>query len=321
MEATPEGVTLQGWIVSENLGGVMAPPYVLIDNCALNWLYTGYAGKDLSQDQVDLARDNLERAADEDRVRVFMTNPLLEEIAGCWHNEILRPKFEVLVNGLARLAKSRFLRLPVRIDELPTVPGRIDDEAAARRPLKPKERFFLPWVAEQVVRVNRENTEDVVAQAGEKAYRAKLHYRDDEVARRQRVMGEASTEQLKQWRQQWIGASSEVRHAIVDDWVLSVMEKNRIEWGLPKNSHWWPNPRQFRSTWFERAYTVARLIEVLPTGKLDGSDLYDAAYYSDAAYADVLVTTDAGLLRRAHAIQAPGLRAVHLREWLREWLG
>lgn len=61
-------------------------------------------------------------------------------------------------------------------------------------------------------------------------------------------------------------------------------------------------------------------MEFLPTGKTDGGDLYDAGYDWDSAYADVLVTTDEGLLRRAHAIQAPRLCAVHLRDWLLEWL-
>ena len=296
------------------------PSYVLIDNCALNWLYCEFGDDTQTREQVDRARAAIELAADEDRIRVFMTWPLLEEISGCWHNEVSRPRVPVLLGALGRLAKDRFLRMPVAVEELPSVPGRKDDEAEARRPLTREEAFFLPWYGRLKLGEFQDNEGGIVAEAGDIAHHAKRMYKTGEVERRKRVMSEASKEQIQQWRDLWLEANTEGRHAIIDDWVLSVAEQHRIEWRLPTNFKSWLEPKLLRSVWFERAYCVARLVDILHGKKLDAGDLYDAAYFWDAAYADVLVTTDDGLLDRAHAIQAPGLRTVHLRDWLPEWL-
>ena len=123
----------------------MAPPYVLIDNCALNWIYTGYGGREFSPAQVDRALANLDRAADEDRVRVFFNQHLLEEVSGCWHNPTIRWKVPVLLGALSRLAKNRWLRLPVRVKEHPNEAGRHEREARCRGPISESERFIEPY--------------------------------------------------------------------------------------------------------------------------------------------------------------------------------
>jgi hypothetical protein len=78
------------------------------------------------------------------------------------------------------------------------------------------------------------------------------------------------------------------------DWALYRLAK---EYGLPTTDARIVSlaPEQFPTSWWDTAYLLARIaLTARMTRPADGNDAYDHAHYSDAAYANVLVTSDDG---------------------------
>ena len=79
----------------------------------------------------------------------------------------------------------------------------------------------------------------------------------------------------------------------------------------------WPKPRELPTLWYARAYTVARLKEIGEGRAPDErGDLYDGIYFQDSAYADILVTEDDGIDRRARSARITDPRIIRLAEWV-----
>jgi hypothetical protein len=279
--------------------------WVLLDNSAVNALFGQSALVDGATRDRALAR--LKAANDTYEVGIVLTFPLLEEVAGIMRRD--RERFRRSAEALWTLGDSFLIRPSVE---------RFAIEARKRRKLRPYEVFYP---RAQVVPLRQAFLDDeaLVEGGDEHAYQVKRQYEADEKSRRVEALAELAAH-AQTWQAE-LGGDDRDWHAVVDEWTLFEMRRSPAFYGLPPDESDWPMPRDFVTLWYARAYTVARLIEVLGEGrKIDGGDLYDALHFEDAAYADVFVTNDDGLHRRAAKYALPSPRLVRAEAWIAEVL-
>jgi hypothetical protein len=106
-------------------------------------------------------------------------------------------------------------------------------------------------------------------------------------------------------------------HAMVDDWTLDEMKMHPGSYGLPSDRTSWPGPRGLPTLWYARAYTAARLKEIGEgRSHTERGDLYDGVYFQDGAYADILVTEDEAIHRRARSARIAIPRVMRTADWI-----
>ncbi len=110
-------------------------------------------------------------------------------------------------------------------------------------------------------------------------------------------------------------------HAVIDEWTLHEMTMHPSTYGLPPERSAWPKPSELPTLWYARAYNVARLKEIGEGRAHDErGDLYDGIYFQDAAYADIFVTEDDAIHRRAKLARVTHPRFLRTAEWVTEGL-
>jgi hypothetical protein len=101
---------------------------------------------------------------------------------------------------------------------------------------------------------------------------------------------------------------------MIEDWCRDELRKNAKLWRLPADEDRWPNPRAVPSVWAWMSYKVTRIFvvaaEALGTSRVDRNDVIDRELFSDAAYADVLVTDDTGVHRIAYHARTSGVTPI-----------
>jgi hypothetical protein len=277
---------------------------LLLENSALNALF----GQSASVDDGTLARvlARLKAAYEAYDIGLILTFPLLEEVAGIVRRDPAR--FRKVAEMLWDLGDGFLIR---------PSPERCQLEARRRRKLHRHEVFYP---GSQVTHLRDAYLGDaaLLVASDEHAYQVKRRYETDEKKRRELAQVELVA-RGQTWKTE-LGGDDRDWDAVVDEWTRFEMRRAPTSYGLPPDESDWPKPRDFVTLWHARAYTVARLVEVLgESRKIDGSDLYDAFHFDDAAYADVLITNDDAILRRASKYSLD-TRVVSLEQWLPEVL-
>jgi len=107
------------------------------------------------------------------------------------------------------------------------------------------------------------------------------------------------------------------KSAVIESWCRDFMREKRREWRLPRDERNWSHPTRMLSLWNLVSYHIARIYWIYGLGrKLDPSDKYDAAHFACSAYADVLVTSDKGLIAKAGLTGVGRLRITRFRDWV-----
>jgi hypothetical protein len=296
----------------------------LLDANVYNHLYGGQPYRDMTAAVMEETRLRIERANREEKLYVCGTNFILEELAATHHRPEKRPRFHAMHEAFWRLVGIRVLRTMDATKELPDDLGICKDEARLGRRLVGREPFLKKFQAVKMrdSLLGDDDREQVFIEASEKAYTVKSSFELNEKMRKKELEKLASIELFPEFfEKSWVSLDRNKRHKMIHDWTRTEMEKHRKELGLHRLKRRWPHPMHMRSMWFERAYCIARLAEVIGEGrKIVGSDVYDSVLFTDAAQVDVLVSADKTFLRRVRAIEAPDLCVMSLREWSDTWI-
>ncbi len=274
--------------------------FIIWDCSTINALFGQSPAIDEATLTAVLAR--MRSGTDAFEIALILTIPILEEVAGFARKDADR--FRRIANTLWNLGGGFVLR--PGIDRYPL-------EVAARAKLPPAQAFYTRSEAE-VLRGRYLSDEAFVRARDEHAYQAKKAYGVEQRQTRKEAL-EALDKNNQHWDAEFRGWDND-RQAVIDEWVAFEMNLNADEYGLPADKSLWPGPREMPTLRYARAYSCARLKEIGEGRKCDdGGDLYDAVHFEDAAYADVLVTKDKDIIRRAETLALPGLRVVQPEEW------
>lgn len=291
------------------------PPhtYLLFDNSALNHLF----GQSPRFDEAT-QRAVTTRLADGVRsgvLTVLVNLPLLGELAGLYFSrkDEKHERFSRAVRFLFDAGKGR-LMLPLDQQGLRL---RFGMEVAARGKAPYEQLLHVPraqrWVAEAFRQGKRDAIDKMAAEARSRkdAFVEAERARKAEVDARLEALGGSWSAVFRDWDAD--------PQAVIDDWTLSDMTKYPALYGLPDDRNAWPKPRELPTLWYARAYNVARLKEIGEGRAHDErGDLYDGIYFQDAAYADMLITEDDAIHRRATLARVTHPRFLRTAEWVNE---
>ncbi|WP_394845133.1 hypothetical protein LZC95_49850 [Pendulispora brunnea] len=286
--------------------------FVMFDNSAVNHLFGQLEAIDEPMRFAIVSRMN--ELVDSGRAVVILNLAILGEVAGIYFAKggKNRDRFKQAADFLFKTCRGR-LMLPLDQDGLKL---RFALERDARG--KAGEPIFyrsndrkVRWICDAFLNGKHDALDEIAAQA-----------RD-----RKKVFASAEQARLKhfeslggQWANEFIGWEEDPQ-SVIDEWTLYEMRRSPRYYTLPKNPASWPTPRAFVSLWYARAYHAARLREIGNGFKNDDpGDLYDSIYFQDSAYADILVTADDGIIRRANSVRVTLPRVLRPLEWAREIL-
>jgi hypothetical protein len=291
------------------------PQVLLFDNSALNHLFGQLPQIDEPTRAVVIER--LRASGTRGETIFLLTESLLGEVAGLFFSRADR--FALIARFLFQTCEWRFLR-PARDEKERTGPGRFAMELH-HRGRAPWDAVTFPrrrarWFADAFLGPKRSILDKLAIDAATR----KKKYAAGERERRAQAIQELA-EHTQKWDAEFAGWETDPS-TVVDEWTAFAMQKHHRFYGLPSDRSRWPKPRDFVTLWYARAYHVARLREVLGDGRKcdDGADLYDGMYFDDAAYADVLVTGDQTLQRRAESLRLARPRVVLTEAWVAELL-
>lgn len=288
-------------------------PLVLLD---ANAIRNHFRPRTRSADELARVRARALDAKQSERARFVMTQPLLWELTLIVEQEG-RERYDETLRFYADLAHEWYLR-PER-DREPL-------ELLRRRRLLPSEVYQEgppSGVVEHCA------SDEWIALQQRLLREAKGREESDE-ARARTAVAEHSERRLgSAWRAQ-LGADLSG-----DEWDRNVGGMVRIEMKRAARRHrlqipgWrWPQPRDVPTFWYGESFLAAKARhvfvdsrrELTSKGSLrDMPDLLDATHFRDAAYADVLVTSDATFGAVASAARVP-LRVVTFDDYADELL-
>jgi len=114
------------------------------------------------------------------------------------------------------------------------------------------------------------------------------------------------------------------REERVDHWCIHTFGEHPDWFGLPPGEANVPSPREVPTRRADVAYQLARAylvgLEAKGPGKIDANDSYDNQYFTEAVYADVLVTSDRNFHRIAQEAGDCGLKLQSNHEWARAFV-
>jgi hypothetical protein len=288
---------------------------VLFDNSALNHL-SGQKVRGVEIDGSDRERviDVVRGKVAREELVVITSVACIGELAGLYFAD--RSRFDLVCKFLFEAWDARILRpthdekvKPLRIAMELAVKGRVPVEHAvySGKDWKHIRRAFLEGKRQTMDRYERD------------AKARKRRYTQQEKQTREGAKADLAAAD-QDWTAEFDGWEVDPKK-VVDEWTAYEMNLNRRFYGLPKDPALWPKPRDFVSLWHARGYQAARVREIIGHNrKIDGGDLFDAVYFEDAAYADVLVTSDDGLARRGRSLWLSSPRILLTEEWVREML-
>jgi hypothetical protein len=286
--------------------------HVLYDNSALNWLFGQSPTLTGAKREAFVAR--VAGATSAAEVRTILNVPLIGEVAGLFFAR--EERFASVARFLYETCDGRLIKPPVdangamlRLAMERERRGRVPHEHVfyTRHDTKWQRRAFLEGGRAALDRV-----------AGDATARKK-RFVVEEGRRREDALA-AIKKTGQPWDAEFRGWDTDPQ-AVVDEWTRYEMERNPKYYGLPRDRARWPKPREFVTLWYARAYHAARLKEIGEGRKFDdGGDLYDGAYFEDAAYADVFVTGDDAIERRARSVRITAPRVLRPEVWVAEVL-
>jgi len=292
----------------------MPPPtYLLFDNSALNHLF----GQSTLFDQAtrDAVSARLAEGVGSGAMTVLVNLALVGEIAGLYFSrkDENHDRFGRTVRFIFGAGQGRLL-LPLDQQGLRL---RFGMEVAARGKAPYEQLLHVGraqrWIAEALMGAKR----DAIDKLADEARTRKASYaqgereRKADVDARLKALGGSWPDVFRAW--------DDDPHAVIDDWTLHDMTTSPSLYGLPPDRSAWPKPRELPTLWYARAYNVARLKEIGEGRAHDErGDLYDGIYFQDAAYADVFVTEDDAIHRRAKLARVTHPRFLRTAEWVAE---
>jgi hypothetical protein len=287
--------------------------YILFDNCALNHLF----GQSPAFD--DAARsgitERLAAAVKGGALTVLVNLPLLGELAGLYFSR-KDPNHERFRRAVQFVFEAGQGKVMQPLDQA-SLQLRFGLEVAARGKA-PYEALLVTgrrdrWVVDAFLGAKRDPMHKLAAEAGKRkdAFAQSERTRKAEAEAELKALGGKWTDVFKDWDAD--------PQAVIDDWTLHDMNKHPSMFALPSDRTAWPKPRELPTLWYARAYTVARLKEIGEGRAPDErGDLYDGIYFQDSAYADIFVTDDDGIHRRAQSARITHPRILRLAEWTAE---
>jgi hypothetical protein len=278
---------------------------LLLDCSAINWIFGGQAPKSWPVGQADRLQVSLAASVEARTLRLLLTEPLMYEIFSSQ-----KPgAFDLMATRLWTLGGRYFLapqihRIKCELAQQSKGPPPLDHVCELQRHCKHLKRICFSSGFGEKARSH------AIGQKAEWQDNVKDFFKVHPVTPGNR---EAV---LKDWRD---------KRALVNDWTESWVMRHPRRLCLPTSRAKWPaDLAKIPTLWRERAYTAARAIEVHAEGRApERGDLYDMHYFRDAAYADVLVTADNGMVRIAETIaelMPPTPRVVHINDWAGEVL-
>jgi hypothetical protein len=107
---------------------------------------------------------------------------------------------------------------------------------------------------------------------------------------------------------------------LVADWARDFTLEGPVAKRLAPDGRGWPSPDEIPSLWnyvaFQLSYIFLVNTRAIPP---DRGDRGDVALYSEAAYADVLVTNDRNMRRVIENIRGPRVRVQTIQEFVEDW--
>jgi hypothetical protein len=280
------------------------------DNSALNHLF----------EQAPAVDENMRRAV-VDHMKagrstvIAIHAALLGEVAGLFFSN--RARFDRVARFLFDTCNWQVLR-PAFDDKGNPIRVALEIQCHGRPPWEKivHSRRETKWIAAAFTDGKRSTLDKLARDASlrKRKYAAKELERRAEAEKRMLESGQKADAEFTGWAKDPSG--------VVDEWTRFDMHKNPRFYGLPADATQWPSPRDFVTLWFSRGYQVARLRDIFVENHRcdDGGDLFDGMYFQEAAYADVFVTGDRRLARRARSLRMIAPRILSTEEWVAEVL-
>lgn len=253
-----------------------------LDTNAANYLYQreGWPAETLRAVRRALAHE-----CEAGRVELIISTSTLEELAGLGRQEMAR--YVRTAKFLLDLAGPRHL-LPVN--------ERIKAEVVARGFLTGASRFIAASRRRELRSHIMGNV--FVDEISDAVHRDIVAFDNDMEAKRASIRGRLGDDWSANTARWWDSALPQI-----DDWTNDYLKASAGVLSLPTDQADWPQPRQVPTAWFSHAYYMARIaLNVGQNRRINGSDRYDHAHYTNATYADGMVTDDRAFLETYNAI-------------------
>jgi hypothetical protein len=271
---------------------------VLLDNNAIGDLYRSKLGQTV--------RCALRRLVRRNRCEVFLTISQLTELTGL-QGDRRHPRY---VREMVRLSRGRLLQ---------AYPHRVEEEMH-RGPLRRRQALYKR--AEAAPLMSALHDQVLVGQERAHARKVKAAFLQLETVARTAVKGWPDFKQdWPRWKQRW----DRNRDEVIAEWAAD--EVDRLVKAVQGPTASFDRSAEFDlrrlpTVWYATAFHLAR-IRLVTDGKvaLKASDVWDKEHFGDAAYADLLVTTDAGLIRIAAETGLQRPRVVTFEQWGSELIG
>jgi hypothetical protein len=293
-----------------------SPTYLLFDNSALNHLFGQSPRFDEATQRA--VTERLADAVGSGALTILVNLALLGELAGLYFapKDLKHERFGRAVRFVFKAGQGR-LMLPFGQQGLRL---RFGMEVAARGKA-PYEQLLQTgrrdrWISEAFIGAKRDAIDKLAAEArrSKDAFVQGERTRKTEVDARLKAVGGSWADVFREWDVD--------PQAVIDEWTLHDMTKSPSLYGLPADRGAWPKPRELPTLWYARAYNVARLKEIGEGRAPDErGDLYDGIYFQDSVYADVFITEDDAIHRRAQLARVTHPRFLRTADWVAELTG